>query len=212
MIYDALNYGSQVQQIAAEHRKQKDVRGAEFLSGFKRTDKLKPVVTLTLYWGSDTWTGPRSLYEMFDAVDKRILKFVCDYRLNLIVPQEIQDFQKFHTELGKALSFIALSEDEQRLESIRSNDDLAIISNETAHLLNTCTGAKFNLNKKGGPVSMNKGLRLLREEDKLEGKIEGRIETYLEFGLTLEQIAEKVNLPVEKIKEILDQAEQVTQI
>jgi predicted transposase YdaD len=68
------------------------------------------------------------------------------------------------------------------------------------------------LNKKEGQIKMNKGLRLLREKDKLEGKIEGRIETYSEFGLTPEQIAEKVNMPVEKIKEILNQSEQMIQI
>jgi hypothetical protein len=157
-------------------------------------------------------------------VDKHILTFVSDYRLNLIVPQEIRDFRKFHTELGTALNFIALSEDKQKLKAIRGNDDLEMISNETAHLLNICAGANFNLNKKEGQISMNKGLRLLREEDRMEGKIEGKIEgriegkiegkieTYSEFGLTPEQIAEKVDIPVEKVKEILNQSKQVMQI
>jgi DNA-directed RNA polymerase sigma subunit (sigma70/sigma32) len=43
-------------------------------------------------------------------------------------------------------------------------------------------------------------------------QIEGKIEAYSEFGLTPEQIAEKVDMPVEKVKEILHQSEQVMQI
>lgn len=36
-----------------------------------------------------------------------------------------------------------------------------------------------------------------------EGRIEGRIEAYIENGYSLEQISKKVDIPVEKVKEIL---------
>ena len=54
-IYDFLQYGKQVSDIAARHRKQKDKAGsnAEFLSGFYKTDRIVPVVTLVVYFGSD---------------------------------------------------------------------------------------------------------------------------------------------------------------
>lgn len=63
-LYDAIEYAAQVQTIAGKHRKQKDVKGAEFLSGFRKEDRLVPVVTLTLYWGRQEWDAPRSLHEM----------------------------------------------------------------------------------------------------------------------------------------------------
>lgn len=53
LLYDALNYGHQVSEIASEHRKEKDLRDAEFLSGFSKEDKIIPVITLTVYFGSD---------------------------------------------------------------------------------------------------------------------------------------------------------------
>ena len=35
-----------------EHREKKDYDNKEeFLSGFKKSDKLTPVITLTVYWG-----------------------------------------------------------------------------------------------------------------------------------------------------------------
>lgn len=51
MLYDALSYSSQVEELGKKHRKVKTVKGEEFLSGFKKTDKVKPVFTLVIYWG-----------------------------------------------------------------------------------------------------------------------------------------------------------------
>lgn len=53
MIYDALNYGAQVSAITKEHKHQKDTKNEdEFLSGFRKENKIRPVITLTLYLGS----------------------------------------------------------------------------------------------------------------------------------------------------------------
>lgn len=49
MLYDALNYSSQVEKAAKQHQKDKNLRNAEFLSGLAKDDKLVPVITLTIY-------------------------------------------------------------------------------------------------------------------------------------------------------------------
>ncbi len=101
MIYDALNYGKQVREAAKKHKKKKDlIYSEEFLSGFTKEDKLTPVITMTLYWGAEKWKAPRSIYEMFPEIGQDILKYVSDYKLNLIIPEEITDFDKFKTSLG----------------------------------------------------------------------------------------------------------------
>ncbi len=83
MIYDALNYGEQVNEAKKRHRKNKDYRSSdEFLSGFTLDDKLTPVITITLYLGTTQWDGPRSLAEMMPQMDERILPFINDYRIN----------------------------------------------------------------------------------------------------------------------------------
>ena len=100
MIYDALNYGEQVNEAKKRHRKNKDYRSSdEFLSGFTLDDKLTPVITITLYLGTTQWDGPRSLAEMMPQMDERILPFINDYRINLLNPLEITDFSKFETGL-----------------------------------------------------------------------------------------------------------------
>ena len=48
MIYDAMNYGDQVNEAKKHHQKNKDYKSSdEFLSGFTLEDRLTPVITIT---------------------------------------------------------------------------------------------------------------------------------------------------------------------
>ena len=101
MIYDGMEYSSQVNEAARQHKKDKDYADkAEFLSGFKREDKLTPVITLTVYWGAEEWDAPRSLHDMIDEKYHTIMRYVDNYHLNLVIPNEIENFDKFQTSLG----------------------------------------------------------------------------------------------------------------
>lgn len=118
MIYDALNYGRQVNVIGARHHDAKDLKNkTEYLSAFTTNDYLTPVVTITVYWGADVWDAPRSLHEMFQT-DSSLLKYVADYRLNLISPAEITDFEKFKTSVGPVLEVMKCLNDEAAMEQI----------------------------------------------------------------------------------------------
>ena len=119
MLYDALHYASQVSEIAREHR-EKGTYGSsgEFLSGFHKSDRLWPVQTLVVYFGSMRWDGPRSLREMLVLPESMKRSFLNDYRLNLLVPEEIEDFSKFHTELGAVLEVLKVMEDRETLAEL----------------------------------------------------------------------------------------------
>ena len=110
MLYDALQYARQVEESKRSYRKKKNTKmnSAEFLSGFRKEDKLMPVITLVVYFGEESWDGPQSIREMLNTKDEVILSYVQDYKLNLIVPATIRDeeFDKFHTDLGAILQFI----------------------------------------------------------------------------------------------------------
>lgn len=56
MLYDALNYSSQVKAIEkALHKGEKPVTSAEFLSGFTRESKITPVITIVVNWSNSKW-------------------------------------------------------------------------------------------------------------------------------------------------------------
>ena len=159
IIYDAMEYGSQVREAAAKHKGNKDYDNKdEFLSGFKKSDKLTPVITLTVYWGAEEWDAPRSLYEMFDAKYASILPYVDDYHLHLIVPSEISDFELFKTSLREVLEFIKVSNDEAKIEEvINKNPAYKKLENDAVSAINVFTGIQLSVDKEGGKVNMCKG-------------------------------------------------------
>lgn len=151
------------------------MKNAEFLSGFAKIDKLAPVITITLYWKAGAWDGPRTLHEMLNIKNKDILDYVQDYKLNLIVPDEIKDFNKFNTELKKMMEFISCSNDADKIIGFSEmyRDD-RLISQEGARLLNKCFDAKIKIpREKGAKVDMCKGIEEYGLLKKAEGVSEG---------------------------------------
>ena len=123
MLYDAIDYAKQVEDARRSYQAKRDDAGEflfengdlrikltseEFLSGFRRTDRLLPVITATVYFGPDEWDGPLSLHEMMKVKDRRLLRTVPNYWINLIAPARIDDadFEKFNTDLGIAMKVL----------------------------------------------------------------------------------------------------------
>lgn len=219
MIYDALNYGSQVKEAAKKHREHKDkITSAEFLSGFKKSDKLTPVITITLYWGADEWDGPRHLHDMFFDVDENLLKFIPDYHINLVVPSEIDDFERFQTTLGEVLEVIKVSNNKEEMRKlIFSNPMFEKMDNESVAAINTFIGTKIPINKTTEVTNMckawddllnegiEKGIEKGREEGREKGRKEEReklILQCLQSGKTCEQITDFIGISLDEVREI----------
>ena len=158
MIYDALNYGEQVNEAKKRHRKNKDYRSSdEFLSGFTLDDKLTPVITITLYLGTTQWDGPRSLAEMMPQMDERILPFINDYRINLLNPLEIIDFSKFETGLRPLFELLKNASDEEKLNDLITKDEtFTRVDVETVAAINLFVGTDIKYDEKEEVVNMCK--------------------------------------------------------
>ena len=204
MIYDALNYGKQVVEKARQHRKRKDVKGSgEFLSGFTKEDKLKPLITLTIYFGSEDWDGPRSLKEMFEEMDENVLRFVEDYKVHLIVPKEIRDFGKFRTDFGKAMQYLSAASDKNKLWQLRDNPEFRTVDAATVELLNACTQSKIMI-KEDEQVNVCKGVEGIREDGRREGiSLTKEVYRLERSGKTWEEISQECGITIEEVEEIL---------
>ena len=151
------------------------------MSGFAKNDTLHPVITLTIFWSYGSWDGARSLHELFYVQDKAILDYVPDYKLNLIVPEEIKDFEKFKTELGPVLEFISDAGDGKRLAKAlaEKEDRWSVLGIEEINLLNICLDTKLELtsdSEEGVKNNVCKGIIELQEMSRAEGKAEGKAE------------------------------------
>lgn len=118
MLYDALEYDRQMNCIRKEHRVKGDLDGSEFVSGFAKTDRLIPVITLVVYFGDEEWDGPRTLHDMLNVDNEILLKYISDYRLNLIIPAEIEDLDKFNSDFRYVMEFLQNTKEDSKLYEI----------------------------------------------------------------------------------------------
>lgn len=118
MLYDALNYSEQVKQFAESHREKKDCRNsAQFLSGMLPKDRLAPVLSICIYYGQETWTGPRELQDMLNipAEFTKMSPFLANYKLNLIQASEVEP-SDFRTDWRFIFSLLSLSGDGEKMK------------------------------------------------------------------------------------------------
>ena len=146
---------------------------AEFLSGFKKEDKLVPIITAVIYLGEEPWDGPRSLFDILDVKDDRLYKFLSDYKLNLISPANMDEaeFDKFKTDLGFAMRLIKHQSDDA--DKILMETDQRMIDAETARFLNSAINLDLDIVEEKGGVNMCKALKEKETRDKISGFIEG---------------------------------------
>lgn len=186
MVYDALQYAGQVDEAAREHRRDragKKPTPAEYLSGFYREDRLVPVITLVIYFSPDRWNGPRSLYEMLSTDDPEILRFVSDYRINLLCPAELSDDElgSMKTSLHEVFQFVKNSRDGERLaETVRSNSAFRHLDTKAARVISAVTGTELEIDETKEVVDVCQAITEIRSKATMEGiligKTQGRAE------------------------------------
>ena len=181
MLYDALQHMKQVEDAAKSHRQhgRSAETNAEFLSGFYKADRLLPVITLTIYFGADEWDAPKSLSDMFSVKNDKLMKYISDYKLNLIAPAEIRDdeFSKFHTELSLALKYVKYSKDKDKLNQIIHEDKgYTNVSRKTVNMLQIVTNSDLKYNEKEERVNMCEALEGIKNDAKAEGFNIGKTE------------------------------------
>lgn len=180
MLYDAMSYTKQIAEAAVSYRKgEEKLPKAEYLSGFRREDRLMPVITLTISFSPEPWDGSTSLHEMLAVDDNEILQYVADYKLNLLTPHDIadEDFDKFHSEFGTVLECVKHRQDDD-MKWMEGKERFKGVTRQTASLIKTVTGFNLDLSEEGDVVNMvnawENGLNKARNDARAEGRNECR--------------------------------------
>lgn len=183
MLYDAIDYSKQVEEAGRSYRKgggaftekngtvEIKLTSEEFLSGFRKADKLMPIITATIYFGADEWDGPLSLHDMMDVKDARLLRAIPNYWVNLIAPARIEDadFKKFSTDLGIALKVLKYQDKGSVRQVIRDLGNRKV-GRATADFLNVQAklGLVFEEPTEEGAVNMCKGMEMVINEERAD--------------------------------------------
>ena len=212
MLYDALAYNSQVTQRA---KRGKRGSGA-FLSGIGKGETITPVITVTLYWGSEPWDGPVTLKEMLAEIPSGMLPLINDYDINLFSIIDRDEFPEYKTELGLLFSLLnSRNSDEKLQDLVQSNEAFQHISRETAELMRDYASLRLPRKSKEGDYNMCKAVQEIERKSKEEGRLEGRLEGIEEnkvesirmvmqnFKVTAEQAMEGLGIPKNEYKKYL---------
>lgn len=193
MLYDSMQFARQVTKAAKSHRQEKEHKPTsdEFLSGFYKTDRLIPVVTLVIYWGPDRWDGPLTLKEMYTEADDAVMQYVPDYKINLIAPEQMSDdeIKEFQTSLKEVMLYIKYSKDKNKLQKVTQADEsFQNLDRQAAEVINVTTNSKLKYPEGKGKIDMCLAL----EEMRMDSKIEGAVKAYKEVGFSLQETVQRI--------------------
>ena len=141
MLQDSLSYMDQIRglwrrrrsgkvqgQSAEDSAKEAGYKGLqrlsaeEYLSRFRKDDRISPVITLVFYYDVKNWDGAADLYDMF-GLDKLPAKektavesFIPNYKINLIDAGNIDDITRFHTDLQQVFGMLKYRGEKEKLQ------------------------------------------------------------------------------------------------
>ena len=211
----ALQYGKQVSDIAAGHRRsQKDYSGktgGEYLSGFFKEDHIKPVITLVIHFGAEEWNGPLSLHEMMPIRDMEILSYVENYRIHLIDPAKLteEELNKFSTSMREVMGYIKYSNNKEKLLDFLRTDTHKSIEMNAARVIKTITKTPIKISEEKEGIEMCQAIEELIAESEargeVRGKAEGMIEMCLEMNIPkkgiIKRLQDKLNISMQQADE-----------
>ena len=217
MGYDYSSYKKQYDDNAKQYKTAEDMDDDEYLSRMKRTDKFIPVITVVVYYGEKAWDGAKSLHEMLE-ISEEIAPFINDYKMLLVEARQnnlslsnINNQDLFN--LLQIILNLDLSKQEKRKKAIEYSKE-----HETdKSVIMTIAGATnckldYDALAKKGELDMCSLFEATRIEGKIEGKLEGKlegrameiIEMGIEFGLSendiLERLQKKLNISLQEAK------------
>ena len=218
MLYDALNYSGQVNGIGEKNRKDGLlVTSAEFLSGIRKEDKLIPVVTIVVTFQPEAWDGPMSVHEMLDwrGIPNELKRRIPDYEMLLLQPSDYKEEKVSNPQstFGVIMGLLKYASSMKNFQKYVDTHE-EVLSNmpvRAAAVLNEfCT---LDLTEqeleKDEVIDMCQAVREMKEVSRMEGRMEGELRGKVlmcaEFGMSVEDISQKLSLDTEEVEKILAQ-------
>lgn len=214
MIGDAFSYLKEYNEIAKGNRKDKNFSSSdEFLSNFKKTDRLHPMITLCVYYGDTDWDGPLCLTDMLEIPDK-IKPLVSDYKMNLVELKKSNDM-KFHNDGVNMVFDLSRSIYERNYDKINKIYKDCMVPTEIGLVIGAITESQELINqalenekRTGGQMNMCTALEELKKEGIQEGEIKATIKMSKKFNVskedTMKNIINEFSLTENKAQEYIE--------
>jgi hypothetical protein len=190
-----------------------DVR--EYLRQMKEGNaKLKPVITLVMYWKYNKWKYATTLREMFDEAvvgyleEYGLTDYIPDYRMNIFTPEgaTIDKLNCFATDLKDIIAYVKYSKNKDKLRKY-ANDNDTELNRESVALINELTNSDLKIEEGKETVKMCKAIEDIREEGRQEGSIIGFITACREFDKTddeiMQLITDRYSIDINEVRRLM---------
>ena len=179
-------------EIAAQNKKDNDFDSSdEFLSNFKKTDRVHPVISLCVYYGEREWDGSLSLKDMLKNPEE-LEAMIADYKMNLIQVRSSESLKFCNSDVDTVfdVSRAIYARDYKEInmkykdQAITTELGLAIGAiTESQQLIDHA----LELEQKGGRINMCNALEELRQEG-----IRVVIQTCKDFNVSRDAVVKKL--------------------
>ena len=232
MLYDSLSYVGQIQQLWKEREKEEKQKmtAPEFLSKWKKDDRLVPVITLVFYYDTEQWDGSTDLHGMLQWGDgeenqELLREYGPNYRINLVDAGNLEHLERFQSDLQEILGMLKCRGNKKELLDYMNKREeyFRNVDEETYQVMREFLHSekmlKENVERIEGKETVdmckaldelyNDGIELGREQGIEQGRkqgiecgmIRGTIETMKEFNISMEEAIERISKKFEITKE-----------
>ncbi len=220
-IYDAMRYSKQLRDIAKEHDRKKDLTGDAWLSHFAKEDRVKPVITIVVYYGSDPWDGEMDLYSMLADGCEELYPLIDNYHLKVLEASALTDEElaAFQSSLREVMTFIKYSGDSEKLtEAVNRNANFRSMETIAAQVVKSVTGTRLEINENQEEMDMCKAIQDMMTKATETGEQRGiqigeqrgeqkaradMVSRMYANGIGLQTIAKITNMTMEELNAIL---------
>ena len=226
MLYDALGYLREYQDITRQRKNEKPSTQEEFLSKMRKEDRLHPIITIVIYYGETKWDGPCSLSDMMIEMPDEIKDIFVDYRMNLL---QVRDSSQYIFQNEDVQTVFEISREifEEQFDKIKEQYKDRDIKSELLTMIGKITDSKEMIKQgleREVDVNMCQALEKLKNEGREEGREEGRLEgekagreagkaegkleaakVMVESGMDIDFVVEKLNLEKEILEKFMEE-------
>lgn len=246
MLNDSLTYTDQIREIWRQHEKERKKQGSsgrktaeqkltqeEYLSRFRKNDRIFPVINLVFYYDLQQWDGAKDLYDMFhlegELEDREFLQnLIPNYRINLLDAGNVETPKRFHSDLQQIFGMLKCRGDKNAMrEYLHQNRQyFERIDVETYQAVREFMHSErvmkdMTNSRKGTRINMCKALEDIYEEGREEGREEGKeigrreeqlilISNMLRNGMSAEDIKKYAKVTDEMIAEAHREKDQIS--
>ena len=193
MLYDALLYDYQLMNF------KKNKKDAKI--------KLKPVITLVIYYGTKKWNHCFDIIDNLD-VDSNIKEYISNYQIKVLSISELTDkeLESYNEDIRQLFKYVKKSNNKEDISSIMTDNDFKKVKKEIVDAINILTKSNIKYEEGDDEVNMCKGLDELLQDTRDEATTKKETEvvkTMHNNGFDIKTIAKALSLDINYVKLVL---------